>query len=342
MWGIMKKITIEDIAKDANVSIKTVSRVFNHEPNVRDETRKRVLEVAEALNYRPNLSARSLASNKSFIIVHFHDNPNPDYIDRINQGLHKACRSAGYFSVNEPLPLSDDSYAALAATYLTSFHVDGALLSPPLCDDPALLAVLREKNVPYTRISPMFEKHKSGSTYIDDKAASTMMTNHLIDLGHKRIAFIAGPASHGSTSERTAGFLNALESSNLSVQDCPQYSGDFSFRSGFEAGQKIIESGHNASAIFAANDEMAVGAMMATMKAGLDIPADMSIAGFDGSRIGDILWPQLTTIRQPIRKLSERATNILLTSLRSSELDIVCEELPVTLLARGSSAKPKD
>ena len=337
----MKKITIEDIAKEANVSIKTVSRVFNHEPNVRDNTRSRVLAVAEAMNYRPNLSARSLASSKSFIIVHFHDNPNPDYLDRVNQGLHKACRAAGYFSVNEPLPISDGSYAALAASYLTSFHVDGALLSPPLSDDPALLAVLSEKDIPYARISPQFEKQSSGATYIDDGAASLMMTNHLIELGHKNIAFIAGPPSHGSTVERTAGFLKALRTSGLSIENCPQYSGDFSFRSGLSAGQKIIDSEHNVTAIFAANDEMAVGAMMAAMKAGLDIPNDMSITGFDGSRIGDVLWPQLTTIRQPIRQLSEKATNILLTSLRTSETDIICEELPVTLLARGSSSSPK-
>ena len=337
----MKKITIDDIAKEASVSIKTVSRVFNHEPNVREETRKRVLMAAEAMNYRPNLSARSLASNKSFIIVHFHDNPNPDYLDLVNQGLHKACRAAGYFSVNEPLPLSSGSYASLAAAYLTEFHVDGALLSAPLCDDAALLAVLVEKGVAYTRISPQFDKHDSGATYINNKAAAAMMTNHLIGLGHKRIAFIAGLESHSSTLERKTGFLNALAEAKIPAKGCPQYPGDFSFRSGFEAGQDIIESRHNVTAIFAANDEMAVGAMMAAMKAGLDIPKDMTIAGFDGSRIGDILWPTLTTISQPIKTLSERATTILLTQLRNVDVAMVCEELPVTLLARESSAPPK-
>lgn len=337
----MKKITIEDIAKEASVSIKTVSRVFNHEPNVRDETRKRVLTAAETMNYRPNLSARSLASNKSFIIVHFHDNPNPEYLDLVNQGLHKACRAAGYFSVNEPLPLSNGSYASLAAAYLTEFHVDGALLSAPVCDDPGLLAVLAEKGVAYTRISPQFEKHTSSGTYINNKAAAAMMTNHLINLGHKRIAFLAGLESHSSTLERKTGFLNALAEANIPAIECPQYSGDFSFRSGFEVGQKIIASSHNVTAIFAANDEMAVGVMMSAMKAGLDIPKDMSIAGFDGSRIGDILWPSLTTISQPIRTLSERATSIMLTQLRNVDMPPVREELPVTLLARESSGPAK-
>lgn len=339
----MKKITIEDIAKEAGVSIKTVSRVFNHEPNVKDATKTRVLEAAERMNYRPNLSARSLASNKSFVIVHFHDNPNPDYLERVNQGLHKACRAAGYFSVNEPLPQIESGrrYADLAASYLTEFAIDGALLSPPLCDDPALLAVLREKGVPFVRISPQFERGASSSTYIDDKAACENMTAHLIALGHKRIAFIAGPENHGSTKDRAAGFLAAISRAGLSVQDCPQAQGDFSFRSGFEAFETLTATGKTFTAVFAANDEMAVGAMMSALKSGFDIPSDMSIAGFDGSRIGDILWPPLTTIRQPIRKLSERATVLLLEELRENGHDYIHEELPAELLSRGSAAKPK-
>jgi len=268
----MKKITIEDIAKQAGVSIKTVSRVFNHEPNVKDATRERVLDAAETMNYRPNLSARSLASNKSFIIVHFHDNPNPDYLERINQGVHKACRAAGYFSVNEPFALEQGSYAEQAVSYLTQFHIDGAILSPPLCDDAALIETLIEKKVPFVRISPEYKPKLSSSAFIDDEFAGALMTNHLIDLGHKEIAFIAGPETHGSTLKRQKGFLTAITKAGLNEKNCPIAIGDFSFRSGFEAFSILRESSHKFTAIFAANDEMAVGVMMAAMKAGLDIP----------------------------------------------------------------------
>lgn len=338
----MKKTTIEDIAKTAGVSIKTVSRVFNHEPNVREDTKNRVLEAAQDLNYRPNLSARSLASNKSFIIVHWHDNPNPDYLQRVDQGVGRACRQAGYFSVNEPLDVVDKSYAEQAALYLTTFHVDGVVLSPPLCDDPALLAILREKAVPFVRISPLYEPTTlSSCTFINDKAAAQMVTDHLISLGHRKIGIITGAASHGSTIERLAGFLSAVERAGLSVADCPQFPGEFSVKSGFQACEKLLASDHDVSAIFAANDEMAVGAVMAVAKAGLDVPGDISVAGFDGSRMADIIWPTLTTVRQPIRALSERATEILLKELRTPDIDRTCEELGVELLDRDSTRAPK-
>lgn len=337
----MKKITIEDIAKTAGVSIKTVSRVFNHEPNVREDTKDRVLAAAEAMNYRPNLSARSLASNKSFVIVHFHDNPNPDYLQRVNQGQRKACRAAGYFGVNEPLPAGEKTYAEQAASYLTAFHVDGAVLSPPLCDDPALLAILREKDVPFVRISPQYQLEASSYTFINDKEASIAVTNHLIGLGHRKIGMITGPDTHGSTLERLAGFLSAVQDAGLSVQDCPQFSGDFSVRSGFEACEKLLASDYHVTAVFAANDEMAIGAVMAAAKSGLDVPRDMSIAGFDGSRMADIIWPTLTTVRQPIRALSERATTLLLEQLRTPESESISEELGIELLARDSTCAPK-
>ena len=336
----MKKTTIEDIAKQAGVSIKTVSRVFNHEPNVKDATREKVLQAAEAMNYRPNLSARSLASNKSFILVHFHENPNPDYLERINQGLHKASRAAGYFSVNEPFLAENGPYAEQAASYLTQFHIDGAILSPPLCDDVDLIETLISKNTPFVRISPQYQQNLSSRAYIDDEVASTMMTEHLIELGHRDIAFITGPENHGSSRDREAGFLNSIIRAGLSKDTCPIAHGDFSFRSGFEAFSALRKSGHKFTAIFAANDEMAVGVMMSAMKAGFDIPHDISIAGFDGSRISDIIWPRLTTIRQPIRDIAQRATNILLEHLRNPSKAHVHDMLPTTLLVRASTASP--
>ncbi|MEE9347137.1 MAG: LacI family DNA-binding transcriptional regulator [Robiginitomaculum sp.] len=334
----IRKVTIEDIAREAGVSMKTVSRVFNHEPNVRETTRERVMETAKAMKYRPNVAARGLASNKSYVFVHFHDNPNPDYLERIHQGIHKICRANGYFAVMEPLPIASGSYAEQVTDYVTEFAIGGIILSPPLCDDKALLESLIARAIPFVRLSPSHDLGISSHTFVDDKAAAMMMTDHLIALGHKDIAFISGPPHHGAAQARRNGFVDSIKTANLNLKSCPIMEGDFSFHSGYKAYEQLARLGANPSAIFAANDDMAAGAMVAALKAGRDIPGDLSIGGFDGSRVGEIMWPPLTTIRQPIRGLAEQATELLLAHIRDPEKVNVSAQLPVSLIKRGSSA----
>ncbi|PHR92927.1 MAG: transcriptional regulator [Robiginitomaculum sp.] len=337
----MKKVTIDDIAEAAGVSIKTVSRVFNHEPNVREITRDKVLAAAKDMRYRPNVAARGLASNKSFVIIHFHDNPNSDYLERVHQGIHKCCRAAGYFAVMEPFqtpgPDCTLSYAEQAKDYLVEFPIDGVILSPPLCDNVDLISVLREHNIPYVRLSPAHNPASSSCTYVDDQAAAHMMTEHLIAQGHCKIAFISGPENHGSSVARRTGFLAALTDAGLNTEACPILHGDFSSRSGFKECETLLKSSSYVTAIFAANDDMAVGVMMAALKAGLDIPGELAIAGYDGSRVGNIVWPPLTTIRQPVHGLAERAAELLLAHIRTPGLEFTQEKLPVQLLVRGTS-----
>lgn len=339
----MKTITIIDIAKAAGVSIKTVSRVFNNEPNVRPTTRDKVLAAAKALNYRPNVSARSLASNKSYIVIHFHDNTNSDYLQLINQSSHKACRKAQYFFISEPLDGPDiqdtDSYATQIDDYLAFLKVDGIILSPPLSDDKDVLESLRREGIPHVRISPYIQRDTSTCTFVDDHKAASLVTDHLIGLGHKKIAFISGPRHHGASSLRLKGFLDTLRNHDIPTDLCPQLPGDFTFRSGFFACETLFENSQGVTAIFAANDEMAVGAMMAALKAGLRVPEDLSIAGFDGSRISDIVWPPLTTVRQPIRLMAQHAIELLLKTIKSPETDWVQKEMPIELMPRGTTAK---
>ena len=338
--ALMKNVTINTIAKEAGVSIKTVSRVFNQEPNVRPATRDKVLQAARKLNYRPNMAARSLASNKSYVIVHFYDNPSPDYLERAHEGIHKTCRANGYFAVMEPVTPAKGAkrtYAEEVGAYIRQFSIDGIILTPPLSDDPALMAVLDGARMPYVRISPHYAPQKSSCVCIDERAAARLMTRHLVALHHKRIAFIAGPPAHGAAKARQNGFEDVLGEAGLERADCPVLQGDFSFRSGFSAFETLVRNGPVPGAIFAANDDMAAGVMVAAMKAGLDIPADLSVAGYDGSRIGEILWPALTTIRQPVRAMAERATALLLQHIRNPAQEAITEQLPVSLLDRAST-----
>ena len=338
----MTKITINTIAEAAGVSIKTVSRVFNHEPNVRERTRDKVMSAAKKMNYRPNMAARSLASNRSYVIVHFYDNPSPDYLERAHQGIHKACRANGYFAVMEPIEAGDNpkntNYSDEIQAYIREYSIDGIILTPPLCDDKSLIQTLDAGTIPYVRISPHYKPQSTSSTYVDERAAARLITSHLTDLGHKKIAFIAGPPNHGVAQARQCGFLDVVKEAKLDLKTCPVLQGDFSFRSGFSALEKLMKTPNPPSAIFAANDEMAAGIMMAALKAGLDIPGDISIAGYDGSRISEMLWPAITTIRQPVRALAGRATELLLKHIRNQGHEISCEQLEVNLINRDSTA----
>ena len=335
----MKRVTITEIARVADVSMKTVSRVLNGEPNVREETRKRVTDAAKTLNYKPNFSARSLASNRSFVIVHFQDNPNSDYIEKIYRGMNKACRERGYFAVTEKL---SRPYIDGLKDYLTRFEIDGLILSPPLADDIDLLDHLVSINIPFVRISTRVRPELSSYTGINDVAAMKRLTEKLISWGHQKMAFITGPQDHEAAVRREKGFLLALKDAGLPACDYPIFSGSFSTRTAFSVTEDYLKTKPDITAIIAANDDMAVGAMMAAMKCGLDVPKDLSIAGFDGSRLGEIIWPHLTTIHQPIEDMSATASNILLDEISNPELDQRVVMFDVELLKRGSTCSRAD
>ena len=334
----MKSVTIIEIAERAGVSMKTVSRVLNGEPNVRESTRDKVRKVASELNYQPNVFARSLASKRSFVVAHFHDNPSPDYLEKVYSGVHKVTRASGYLAVMEPLSVP---YTESADEYLKKFKVDGVILSPPLSDNIALVNMLLERGIPIVRISPRNNLELSSYAYLDDALATKAITDHLIELGHTKIAFIAGPREHGAASKREAGFQQATNGAGLRKQDCPIFQGDFSVRSGFDAASLALEDKTGVTAIVASNDDMAVGVVMAAMKRGLDVPGDLSVTGFDGSRLGDIIWPQLTTVKQPVEAMAAEVTSMLLEEIVTKEYEKKAVKFDVTNLIRSTTALAK-
>ncbi len=305
-------MTLNDVATEAGVSPKTVSRVLNNEPNVRPATREKVLATAKRLGYRPNRAARSLAGSKSYAIAHLHNNPNQDYTTRANAGIYSACRVFNYQLYLEQFDINSETLAAIVEEYLYSNDVDGVILSPPAADNQELIDLFKAKGIAVVLISPAISPINTASVYINDRRAAAKMTQHLIDLGHKSIGFVAGPKTHGAASARDIGFLETIERSGLSLADCPHGRGDFTFRSGLEAAAEMLAADKRPSAIFAANDVMAAGAMTAAFQAGLKVPGDISISGFDASYIGSILCPPLTTVRQPVSDMAQQAAEWLI------------------------------
>lgn len=313
------KITIHDVARVSGVSIKTVSRVLNREPNVKADTRDRVQAAVAALNYRPNISARSLAGSKGYLIGVLFDNPSPGYITDVQLGAIARCREEGYHLIVEPLDSTADNVEEQVAPMLANLRMDGVILTAPVCDHPVVLAALERENIPYVRISPGSDLNRSARVGMDDRFAAYEMTNHLIGLGHRDIGFIIGHPDHGASHQRHEGFLAAMAAHGLSVRPDRVEQGYFSFRSGFEAAERLLGGETRPTAIFASNDDMALGVMAVANRLRLNVPEALSVAGFDDTPGAKVVWPQLTTVRQPIAAMAAAAADMLLSGVSWEE-----------------------
>ncbi|WND03106.1 LacI family DNA-binding transcriptional regulator [Temperatibacter marinus] len=332
----MTKAIIDDVANLAGVSIKTVSRVMNKEPNVRATTREKVLKAADELNYKPNQSARGLAGNKTYLIALLYDNPGPSYMANIQTGILETCEAQGYGMVLKPVTCEGEvPLLEQVLDFMAHSRVDGLILTPPVCDDVIFKSLLTEKNIPYVSVAPPDRGDKL-AVLIDDRRAAAEMTDHLIDLGHKKIAFIKGDPAHGAGKLRYNGFVDAMKKSNLPIESDLIEEGMFTFDSGIRAAENYLNLDPMPTAIFSANDEMASGVMQKLSEKGYHIPKDISVVGFDDTPISRQIWPPMTTVHQPVRSMGRLACEILLHAVNNREGERTLE-IPFNMEFRKSS-----
>ncbi len=321
--------TIYDVAARAGVSIKTVSRVMNAQANVSAETREQVMAAVVALNYHPSRSARSLAGSRSFLLSvvtdekltldHWHTGRGADYLARIQLGATITCRDAGYHLMIAPVDQSGASGAQHLAAMLATLKPDGVILTQPSTDSDVVLGVLRATGTPYVRLGA--ERRDGGGLRLtlDDRGAARSMTEYLLSLGHESIAFIGGDDRYASSLSRRMGFLDAMSARALKTPWL--LDGDYTFESGFEAGQSMLSQRPQPTAVFASNDEMALGCMAAAAEYGIRVPHDVSIAGFDDSGGSRMSLPPLTTLRQPIDAMAALAASALIDGSVKADCD---------------------
>lgn len=333
----MTKATIDNVAALAGVSIKTVSRVVNKEPNVRQSTRDKVLKAITELDYRPNLSARSLAGNRSFVIGLLYDNPSANYVIDVQDGVLSTCRSQGYDVLIHPCNHQDPDVAREVWDLIRQTRIDGVILTPPLSDVESILDVLIQRQLPFVRIAPTVKKTLSPYVETNDAEASYDMTCELIALGHQRIGFIAGHPDHKAVTHRFEGYRAALVENDIALDNSLLVQGYNSFESGEEAARQLLALEPRPSAIFAANDDMAAGVMMVAHQSGLSIPGDLSVAGFDDTPVAHQIWPSLTTVRQPIQAMAQKATDLLLKQLKGKDVQLPASMLSSSLIRRDST-----
>lgn len=306
-----KRARIQDVAKKAGVSNMTVSRVLSQDGKVSDAKRALVMQAVKELNYRPNVAARRLASNKSFFIGLIYVDLDTSYVSKfLLRGL-KSCRSTGHHLVVDEI--DDDIEKSLASVkeLIEVTQVDGLILLPPICNDAKLLATLQQANVSFVRIAPDTQLNISPYICMDDYQASFEMTEVLIRQGHTKIGHIIGNTNQGVSRLRYQGYLDALRSNQITVP--PEYieQGLFTVDSGLAAAKKMLALEDKPTAIFAANDEMAAGVLSAAHMNGISVPEELSIVGFDDGHLAVSVSPNLTTVRQPIQQMSELAIDII-------------------------------
>jgi LacI family transcriptional regulator len=337
------KATINDVAKKAGVSIKTVSRVINNETSVRQLTREKVQKAVEELNYQPNLSARNLAGTKSYSVAYIYDNPNAYYIIDMQNGILSACKEQGFELMIHPCDAKNDKITEEVVSMVKHARIAGLILTPPLSEMPNFVKSLLELDVKVVRIMSGDEAPDdlSPCVMVNDRDAAQTITQHLIDLGHKDIAFLAGDAEHMSTIERYKGYRKALKASNIEFDKSLVIEGEYSFDSGVSGAKKLMSTDKKTrpSAIFSCNDEIAAGALFAARLMNISIPEQLSIVGFENSPFSRQTWPKLTTADQPNDIIAEDAANLLISQVRKQKNQSTMSQYVPKLVVRDSSGE---
>ena len=338
------KATINDVAKKAGVSIKTVSRVINNESSVRQLTREKVQQAVELLNYQPNLSARNLAGTKSFSVAYIYDNPNAYYIIDMQNGILSACKQQGFELLIHPCDAKNKNVTEEVVSMVKQARIAGLILTPALSEMPEFVKSLTELDVKVVRImsGDIAPDDLTPCVMVNDRDAAHTITQHLIELGHKDIGFIAGDAKHMSTIERYKGYRRALKDNNIEFKKELVIEGDYSFDSGVSGAKKLMQTNESTTrptAIFSCNDEIAAGALFAARLMNISIPEQLSIVGFENSPFSRQTWPKLTTADQPNNEIAEDAANLLISQVRKQKNQPTISKYVPKLIVRDSTAQ---
>jgi LacI family transcriptional regulator len=336
------KVTIDDVAQKAGVSAMTVSRVVNAEKNVHPATRELVLSVVRELNYAPNLAARSLAKAEDIRIGLIYSNPSAAYLSECLVGAldESTSRGAQLLIVKSG---TEPAAAQEAVQRLVDGGVTGVVLTSPLAESSIVAEKLRAAGMPSVGVATGRFRGETSCVRLDDRQAAYEITKLLLNLGHRRIGFIKGHPNQTASGERLAGFEAAVAEKAGCKTEVVQ--GYFTFQSGLEAAEHLLDSALKPTAIFASNDDMAAATVSVAHRRGLDVPNDLSVVGFDDTAVATTLWPALTTVRQPVSSMVATAIDLLLQEIRArregeafTPIDCVVEH---TIIERHSSAPPR-
>jgi LacI family transcriptional regulator len=337
-----RKATINDVARLAGVSKKTVSRVINNSPSVHPQTRDEIAGIIARIGFRPDPQARGLAFRRAFLIGLIYDNPNAQYVVNMQMGTLDRLRGTGTELVVHPCDWHSEAFISELREFLENQRPSGVIILPPIAEDRRLLDLLDELNVPRVCVTARVE---TGNDSLDagreivsrDDIGCAEAGAHVAALGHRRIGYIGGNLDYPSAHVRRRGFEAGLAAHGAAISPDLDEHGDYSFDSGYAAARRLFNQPDRPTAIICANDEMAAGAYKAAFEAGLRIPGDLTLIGFDDAPIADRLSPPLTTVRLPTREMARMAADRLIAA-QTIETGLIVDS---ALVIRGSSSAPK-
>jgi len=299
--------TINDVARLAKVSKKTVSRVINKSSLLSEKTREHVEKVIEEIGYVPNPQARALALRRNFVIAVIHDNPNAQFLVSVQKGILEGIKGTEFGLMVQPVDRNSPTIAEEIKDFLERQRPYGVVLLPPISDNDALAELCKSYGTRYVRMASVELDTPEHMVTSNDRAAVREAVSYLIEVGHKKIALVEGPKGFISAAERRAGYEQAMADAGLAVEPWMIEPGSYTFESGITAGLALLDGKTRPTAVFVSNDEMAIGVMIAARRRGIEIPRGLSIVGFDDTPLSSHVWPALTTVRWPIADMARSA-----------------------------------
>jgi len=329
-------VTLVDVAKKANVSIKTVSRVVNQEESVSDVTRQKVLAVIEELEFVPNIWAQRLRNNETRIVTLLFNDASSLYLMSTITGLIEIGRRYNYTVNLHSMDPHDKNSVDEVISLAKHKMVDGILITPPCDSSEHLMNKLHAMKHPFIQISP--RKKKSIYPWISatDEQGAYEATRYLLTLGHRRIGYVQGDIDHQSSWERLSGYKSALKEAGIEFDDALYRQGNWSYKSGLREGRYLLTMQDPPSAIMG-SDETVTGVIQAGWELGLHCPEDFSIVGYDDIPLAHQLTPPLTTVKQHISKIAQVAMTVLIEQLLPDSDKEISIEVPTELIIRGST-----
>ncbi len=341
-------VTIKHVAADAGVSLQTVSRVINNEPNVRPEMQRRVQASIDKLGYVPSIAAQRMSGSRSYLILAINDRDRTiadwraregaDWVDQMLLGGMLKCAEHGYRMIFELVDTHSDHVERELLAAIASLQPDGIILTPPHSDNQQIVRFLAAQDIPFARIGSI-ESGAGISVSMDDEGSAALATRYLQQRGHQRIGFIAGSSEYALSGWRVAGWQTAMAKQGLPTAGLLAQ-GDFSFASGELAAHELLTSAARPSAIIASNDQMALAALQVARRLKLRVPQDLSLISFDNTPVINFTQPALTAIDQPIAATVSKAVELLIAAQKDEPLPSQLTVISGSLVERGSVAAP--
>ena len=339
-------VTIKHVAADAGVSLQTVSRVINSEPNVRPEMKNRVQASIDKLGYVPSIAAQRMSGSRSYLILAINDRDRTiadwqarqgtDWVDQMLLGGMLKCAELGYRMIFELVDTHSDHVERELLGAIAALQPDGIILTPPHSDNPQIVALLDQQKIPFVRIGSK-QNGMGIPVSMDDEGSARQAARYLIERGHRRIGFIAGSSEYDLSGWRVDGWRETMVAAGLDTAGLLA-EGDFSYASGEVAARCLLDRPDRPSAIIASNDQMALATLDVARSLGLSIPHDLSLISFDNTPLVHFTQPPLTAIDQPIAATASRAVELIIAAQNGDDAPQALTIVPAQIIERESVA----